>query len=119
VSLIMSLETNVIPCHGVDYVPDCLITHLAKVLQQSSWLLQHEQDDAHPPTRTNPPKPIIKSAARISKNDNETVVGSTAPIGEVLRDRFSYWRLDLLLLTCSGTSKGKVPWVLGDISKAI
>jgi len=84
---VMSLDTDVIPYLGADHAPDYLITHLAEVLQQYSQLLQHEQDDGHPPTRTNPPQPIIKSAAQINKADNETVVSSTAPIGEVSRER--------------------------------
>lgn len=38
-SLISSLETDVIPCLGDDCIPDYLITQLAKVLQQGSQLL--------------------------------------------------------------------------------
>ena len=44
-------------------------------------------------------------------------MGSTAPIREVSREQFSYWCLNLLLLICSETSKGKVPQLLGDISE--
>ena len=68
---------------------------------------------------SNPPQPSTKSTARSSKADSETVVGSTAPIREVSRERFSYWCLDLLFLVCSDTSKGKVPRLVGDISYAI
>jgi hypothetical protein len=50
-SLITSLKTDVIPCVGDDYVPNYLITHLAKVLQQGSQLLlQHDEDEDHLPT---------------------------------------------------------------------
>ena len=117
--MIRSLEIDVIPCLGDDRVPDYLITQLAKVLQQGSHLLQHEQDDDPPPTPSNPPQPKTKSAARSSKAESEMIVGSTAPIGEISRERFSYWCLDLLFLICSDTSKGKVSWLLGDISYAI
>jgi hypothetical protein len=68
---------------------------------------------------SNPPQPSTKSTARSSKADIEMVVGSTAPIREVSRERFSYWCLDLLFLVCSDTSKGKVPRLVGDISYAI
>ena len=113
--MIRSLETDVIPCLGDDRVPDYLITQLAKVFQQGSQLLQHEQDDGHPPTPSNPLQSNTMSAAWSSKTDSETVVGSTARIGEVSRERFSYWCLDLLFLVCSDTLKGKVPRLLGDI----
>ena len=105
--LIMSLETDIIPCLGVDHVSRLSHHHLVEVLQQCSQLLQHEQDVGHPPTRSIPPHPDIKSAARISKADSETVEGGTAPIGAVSRERFSYWYLDLLLFTFSETKKRK------------
>ena len=81
--------------------------------------MQHDQDDDPPPTPSNPPQPKTKSAAGSSKAESKTIVGSTAPIGEVSRERFSYWYLDLLFLICSDTSKGKVSWLLGDMSYAI
>jgi hypothetical protein len=117
-SLITSLETDVIPCLGDGRVPDYLITQLAKVLQQGSQLLQLEGDEGHPPPTPNspPPRPNAKSPAQSGKNkkgkaaaDSEIVVGSTAPVAEVSRERFSYWCLDLLFLICSDSSKGKGP----------
>src|SRR5579863_1854405 len=109
-SLITSLEKDVIPCLGDDRVPDYLIIQLAKVLQHGSQLLQHEQDDDWPPTPMSPPPSNTKPAARKGKADAEMVVGSTVPVREVLRERFSYWCLDLLFLICSDTSKGKSPF---------
>jgi hypothetical protein len=108
-SLITSLETDVVPCLGDDRVPDYLITQLAKILQQGSQLLQHERDEDCPPTPVSPPqsKAKSKSAARKGKAEDETVVGSTAPVREVSRERFSYWCLDLLFLICSDTAKGR------------
>ena len=78
--LITSLETDVIPCLNDDHVPDDLIMLLVKVLQQGSQLLQHEQDDSHPPTPSNPPRSDITSAGWNSNANSEMVVGSTAPI---------------------------------------
>lgn len=107
-SLITSLETDVVLCLGDDRVPDYLITQLAKVLQHGSQLLQHGQDEDRPPTPISPPqsKAKSKSAARKGKAEDEAVVGSTAPVREVSRERFSYWCLDLLFLVCSDTAKG-------------
>ena len=106
-SLIASLETDVIPCLGDDRVPDYLITHLAKVLQQGSQLLLHDLDDDYPPTPSSLTKSETKSSARSDKADIE-MMGSTAPVRGVSRERFSYWCLDLLFLICSDTSKGRV-----------
>jgi hypothetical protein len=69
-SLISSLETDVIPCLGGDRVPDYLITQLAKVLQQGSQLLLNESDDdEHPPTPTSLTIRDAKPAARGDKAD--------------------------------------------------
>jgi hypothetical protein len=106
-SLISSLETDVIPCLGDDRVPDYLITHLAKVLQQGSQLLQHESDDDYPPTPSSLTQDKKSAKKRGSKADNE-IVGSTEPVRPVSRERFSYWCLDLLFLICSDTSKGRI-----------
>ncbi|KAH9955055.1 hypothetical protein BC827DRAFT_1262095 [Russula dissimulans] len=100
-SLIMSLETDVIPCVGDDY----LITQLAKVLQQGSRLLQHEPDEDYLPMPTSPTQPG-KSATRGGKADSDRM-GSTEPVRGVSRERFSYWCLDLLFLICSDTAKDR------------
>jgi hypothetical protein len=111
--LITSLETDVIPCLGDDRVPDYLITQLAKVLQQGSQLLQHEQDEDLPPTPVSPPQSKSKSKSKSTTRkgkaqaDDEAVMGSTAPVREVSRERFSFWCLDLLFLICSDTAKGR------------
>ena len=83
---------------------------LAKVLQQGSQVLHHGQQDGHSPTRSNPRLPNTMSAARSSNTNGETVMGSTDPSGR------SRGFLNLLFLIYSDTSKGKVPWLLGDIS---
>jgi hypothetical protein len=111
VSLISSLEADVIPCLGGDRVPDYRITQLAKVLQQGSQLLLNESDDdEYPPTPTSLTIPDAKPAARGDKADGERM-GSTAPTRGVSRERFSYWCLDLLFLicsVCSDTPKGRI-----------
>jgi hypothetical protein len=106
-SLVSSLEADVIPRLGDDRVPDYLITQLAKVLQQGSQLLLNETDDEYPPTPNSLTKPDGKSGAWGDKADSETM-GSTAPARGVSRERFSYWCLDLLFLICSDTSKGRI-----------
>jgi hypothetical protein len=82
--------------------------------QGSQLLLQHEQDDDQPLPTSNSPLPPLRSntkssSARNGKADGseKVVAGSTAPVVEVSRERFSYWCLDLLFLICSDTSKGR------------
>jgi len=115
-SFITSLEADVIPCLIDNRIHEYLITQLAEVFTQGSQVLQYQQDHGHLPTSGNPPQPNTRSTARRSEADT-AVVGSTAPIGEVSSERFSPWCLNLLILVCSDTSKGRVPWLLGDISE--
>ncbi|KAF8260132.1 hypothetical protein EI94DRAFT_1749458 [Lactarius quietus] len=96
--LIVSLETDVVPCLGDDRVPDYLITQLAKILQQGSQLLQDGSSEEYPPTPTHTE---IRSAPLLSGEE----VGSTVPLLAVSRERFSYWCLDLLFFICSDTAK--------------
>jgi len=101
------LETDVTPCLGKDRVPDYLITQLAEFLQQGSQLLQHKPDEDHPPTSSNPPRLDTKSAARSGRVDSKTMVGSTAPVGEVSMEGFYHWCLDQLFLIYSDMLKGR------------
>ena len=103
-SFITSLDVDVIPCLSDSRVPEYLITQLAKVFTQGSQVLQYEQDHGHSPTSGSPPQPNTRFTARSSEADT-TVVGSTAPIREVSRERFSPWCLNLLFLVCSDTRK--------------
>ncbi len=75
-SLISSLETEVITCLGDDRVPSYHIAQLAMVLQQGSQLLLSESDDEYLPSL---PWLGTKSASRGGKSDNERM-GSTAPV---------------------------------------
>jgi hypothetical protein len=98
---------DVIPCLVDDRVPASrLIPQLAKVLQQSSQLLLNELDDKYPLTPGSLTKPDGKSTTRDDKADCERI-GSTAP-PRLSRERFSYWCLDLLFLTCSDPSKSRI-----------
>jgi hypothetical protein len=106
-SLIMSLETDVVPCLSDGRVPDYLLTQLAKVLQQGSQLLQHESDEDYSPTPTSLMQRGDVSVVWGDRADSEAV-GSTEPLRAVSRERFSYWCLDLLFLICSDTLKGKI-----------
>jgi len=115
-SLITSLEADVIPCLSDNHVHEYLITQLAEILEQGSQVLQYEQVHGPSPTSGIPPRPNTRPAARSSEADT-AVVGSTAPIGEVSRERLSPWCLNLLFLVCSDTPKGRFPWLLRGISK--
>jgi len=95
-------------------MPGYHITQLAnlKGFQQDLQLLQHEADDKLPPKPSDPLQLNAKSAAWSSKADSELVVGSTPPIGKVLRELFIYWCLHLHSFIFSDMLKGKVPWVI-------
>ncbi|KAI0263538.1 hypothetical protein BC834DRAFT_827343 [Gloeopeniophorella convolvens] len=105
-SLITSLEVDVVPCLGDIRVPDYLITQLAKVLQQGSQLREFEPGDDYPYTPITPLlRPHERSLSWDNKEDPQDDVGSTALSTAVSRERFSYWCFDLLFLICSNASK--------------
>lgn len=102
-SLISSLELDVIPFIGDRRVPDYIILQLAKVLHQGSLLYQTYNDsfdDAM--TRSHSVSPSGSSVS--TKVDSYG--GTTVNIPVVPRERFSYWCLDLLFLVCSDIDKG-------------
>ncbi|KAI5999270.1 hypothetical protein EDD15DRAFT_2508632 [Pisolithus albus] len=104
-ALISSLEVD-LPHLGNPRVPDYLIVQLAKVLHKGSQLLQVssaassglEDDDR------------ITDSAHTSLDSYEHQIsniqslGSTAMGSVVLRERFSFWCLDLLFLICSNVT---------------
>lgn len=102
--LVVSLETDVVPCIGDDRVPDYLVMQLAKILQQGSQLLQDGSSEEYPPTPTGPTHPETRSTPLGGKAEDEEV-GSTVPLLAISRERFSYWCLDLLFFICSDTTK--------------
>ncbi|KAI6131100.1 hypothetical protein EDD16DRAFT_1822615 [Pisolithus croceorrhizus] len=105
-ALISSLEVDLVPHLGNPRVPDYLIVQLAKVLHKGSQLLQNssmissglEDDDR------------ITDSAHTSLDSYEHQIsniqslGSTTVGSAVLRERFSFWCLDLLFLICSNVT---------------
>ncbi|OJA16091.1 hypothetical protein AZE42_05645 [Rhizopogon vesiculosus] len=101
-SLISSLEIDLVPHLGDPRVPDHLITQLAKVLHQGSQLYKSSPD----PSRPGSPSTDTAKAFDDSRDshDFEKVdvdIGTTAPGILVPRERFSFWCFDLLFLICS------------------
>ena len=99
-----SLEGDVVPCLGDNHVPASqgLTIRLAGL---TAWIARWSLA-----TPSNLPQPNTMSAAQSSSADGETVMGSTDLSGR------SRGFLNLLFLIYSDTLKGKVPWLLGDIS---
>lgn len=101
-AVIASLEIDVVSHLGDSRVPDYLISHLAKVLQQGSQLRHDEDEDE---LVTPPQSAKNEDWSDLDKADRMT--GSVRNAAGVFRERFSYWCFDLLFLICSDTSKGK------------
>lgn len=106
-SLISSLEIDLVPHLGDPRVPDYLITQLANVLHQGSQLYKSSMN----PSRPGSPSLDIAKASDVSgdSHDFEKVEldnGTTAPGVVVPRERFSFWCFDLLFLICSNVTSG-------------
>ncbi|KAH9847754.1 hypothetical protein C2E23DRAFT_740985 [Lenzites betulinus] len=118
-SLVASLEIDVVPYLGDPSVPDYIISQLARVLQHGSQLRASE-DDLPPSPTSLPDEPVPTGKAaedRPSKElgklewfgDGSIGMGTTAPGRFLPRERFSYWCFDLLFLICSDTSQDQIP----------
>ncbi|KAI0773083.1 hypothetical protein BD413DRAFT_603507 [Trametes elegans] len=118
-SLIASLEIDVVPYLGDASVPDYIVSQLARVLQQGSRM--RETDDDLPPSPTSLPD-TSRLPGRTSGDhaptqadglhpfgDGSIGIGTTAPGRFLPRERFSYWCFDLLFLICSDTSQDQIP----------
>ncbi|GAA5958007.1 hypothetical protein JCM3765_006230 [Sporobolomyces pararoseus] len=118
-SLLLSLEQDVLPHLGATLVPDELIRTVGKTLQLASRLyeldiprVRRERSLAHkrsfassidsvndftpPPT---PPEPRFDPD--FDRQAKGAVKGTTVEIVEVGRERFAYWSFDLLFSLCS------------------
>ncbi|KAG2129622.1 hypothetical protein DEU56DRAFT_741289 [Suillus clintonianus] len=104
-SLISSLEIDLVPHLGDTRVPDHLIAQLAKILHKGSQLYKSSMD----PSRPDSPSADTANVSDDSRDshDFEKVdldIGTTAPGILVPRERFSFWCFDLLFLICSNVT---------------
>lgn len=104
-SLISSLEIDLVPHLGDTRVPDHLIAQLAKILHKGSQLYKSNMDLSRPDS----PSTDTANASDDSRDyhDFEKVdlnIGTTAPGVLVPRERFSFWCFDLLFLICSNVT---------------
>ncbi|KAJ3003143.1 hypothetical protein NUW54_g5457 [Trametes sanguinea] len=117
-SLVASLEIDVVPYLGDPSVPDYIISQLARVLQQGSRL--RVTDDDLPPSPSS--LPDSKDTHRATEDQSSSDLGKPARFGDASigmgttapgrflpRERFSYWCFDLLFLICSDTSQDQIP----------
>ncbi|TFY71218.1 hypothetical protein EVG20_g1792 [Dentipellis fragilis] len=106
-SLIASLEVDVVPHLGDPRISDYVITQLAKILQHGSHLREQEPDDDYLYTPVMSAKTPVDSKGKSWANGATTRLdaGSTEPGTPVSRERFSYWCFDLLFLICSDASR--------------
>ncbi|PIL34637.1 hypothetical protein GSI_03416 [Ganoderma sinense ZZ0214-1] len=116
-SLVASLEIDVVPYLGEPSIPDYIISQLARVLHQGSRL--RSTDDDLPPSPSSLPEFPLPQVAKRSSSDqfdklerfghDSIGVGTTSPGRFLPRERFSYWCFDLLFLICSDTSQDQIP----------
>ncbi|KAI1793675.1 hypothetical protein LXA43DRAFT_971708 [Ganoderma leucocontextum] len=120
-SLVASLEIDVVPYVGESSVPDYIISQLARVLHQGSRL--RSTDDDFPPSPSSLPEVSLPQAAKRLSSDQlseapdklekfghgSISAGTTSPGRFLPRERFSYWCFDLLFLICSDTSQDQIP----------
>jgi hypothetical protein len=108
-SLIASLEIDVVPHVGDHRVPDALVSRLSKILQHGSRLHEFDNDRIPRPSASPVPK-HSKSRSRssdLTKVDDEVHGVGKTDIGTLVpRERFSYWCFDLLFLICSNVTSG-------------
>ncbi|KAI0086033.1 guanine nucleotide exchange factor in Golgi transport N-terminal-domain-containing protein [Irpex rosettiformis] len=103
-SLIASLEIDVVPHLGDSRVPDHIIAQLANVLQQGSQIRED------PEYRPLSPASFETTSQRGSTDldtfgKHSQVEGTTEPGRFLPRERFSYWCFDLLFLICSSVAQ--------------
>jgi hypothetical protein len=101
-SLISSLEIDLVPHLGDTRIPDHLITQLAKILHKGSQLYKSNMDPSRPDSPSTDTTHVSDDSRE--SHDFEKVdlnIGTTAPGILVPRERFSFWCFDLLFLICS------------------
>lgn len=120
----VALEQDVIPHIGGASVPDDLIRQLNKFVQSASRLYELDlPSNQHQRSREGSPASSILSdsspqmLSRESRFDSDydrqgsskDMVGTTAEVVELGRERFGYWCFDLLFLMCSDVDQGESP----------
>jgi len=106
-SLISSLEIDLVPHLGDTRVPDHLITQLAKILHKGSQLYKSSMGPSRPDSPSTDTANVSDDPR--DSHDFEKVdlnIGSTTPEVLVPRERFSFWCFDLLFLICSNVTSG-------------
>ena len=104
-SLIASLEIDVVPHLGDSRVPDYIIAQLANVLQQGSQI--RDDPEYRPPSPASLDTTSQKGSTDFDSFGKHTLVEGTTEAGHFLpRERFSYWCFDLLFLVCSNVAQG-------------
>ncbi|EJC99516.1 uncharacterized protein FOMMEDRAFT_142756 [Fomitiporia mediterranea MF3/22] len=98
ISLVASLETDVVPFVGDSRVSDQIVIQLAKTLHRGSLL--YLTDDSAWDERSLTPRSVSSS-----ENTAVDYVGSTMNVDITSRERFAYWCLDLLFLIGSDLVK--------------
>jgi hypothetical protein len=101
-SLISSLEIDLVPHLGDTRIPNHLITQLAKILHKGSQLYKSNMDPSRPDSPSTDTTHVSDDSRE--SHDFEKVdlnIGTTAPGILVPRERFSFWCFDLLFLICS------------------
>ncbi|RDX44494.1 hypothetical protein OH76DRAFT_1540422 [Lentinus brumalis] len=119
-SLIASLEIDVVPYLGEASVPDYIVSQLARVLHQGSRLRTVDEDLPPSPSslpdvplprgvkKTHEKRPS-KDTDKVEKFGDGYIGTGTTALGHFLpRERFSYWCFDLLFLICSDTSQDQI-----------
>lgn len=127
-SLLSTLELDVLPHLGNQRVPSELIVQLGRTLFKASRLYRLDVEAASASSN------ISSSGGKESSDEGESDhrkersfstsggkakeekgYGTTAPIVRSPRERFSYWAFDLLLLICSDRFTGEFPPVVVSI----
>ena len=97
-TLVASLEADVVPHLGDSRTPDSLVEHLARILAQGSKLRSDDDDDD---VQIMHPAALKGSVAAV---DEEAQLSKGRAVAA--RERFAYWCFDLLFLICSDVQKG-------------
>lgn len=113
-SLVTSLEVDVVPHLGDQHIPDHLIVQLGRTLQIASRI--HDLDVSRMPYgESSIPTPPLEGpslraqmarSTSFDAGDASAIYGTTNTGILLPRERMSYWCFDLLFHVCSDSAKG-------------